>query len=281
MNVLRRVFNNADEIQDALSPEAWSSLSRLRLAFTRQKFQADPPVQTCMRVTRKLAEVTTHLIPQFYGLAENSMMGDDGWRFCRLGQQLERAVITANAPIACSKAFTGPADRPARLGHHTEIELSAFLRLLGTRDAYRRVYQMRAEPLPVLQLLFQNAEAPRSVLHSLTQCADLLRGTEDPGEGVDFAKRPALAIDAFCDRLRRIDWASYFEFPLPATEDFPATASMGDASPVRAVAEAVDVSRVKRGGASVHGARTGARQRCWVNWSAERWICTTSSRTFS
>ena len=238
VNVLRRVLNNADEIQDALSPEAWSSLSRLRLAFTRQKFQADSPVHVCMRVTRKLAELTTHLIPQFYGLAENSMMGDDGWRFCRLGQQLERAVITANAPIACSKAFTGPADRPARLGHHTEIELSAFLRLLGTRDAYRRVYQMRAEPLPVLQLLFQNAEAPRSVLHSLTQCADLLRGTEDPGEGIDFAKRPALAIDAFCDRLRRIDWASYFEFPPPATEDLSAAAPMGDASPVRAVLEA-------------------------------------------
>ncbi len=34
------------------------------------------------------------------------MMADDGWRFCKLGQQLERAIITANAPIACAKAFT-------------------------------------------------------------------------------------------------------------------------------------------------------------------------------
>lgn len=236
VNVLRRVLNNADEIQDALSPEAWSSLSRLRTAFARQKFQPDPPVQTCMRVTRKLADLTTQLIPQFYGLAENSMMGDDGWRFCRLGQQLERAVITANAPIACSKAFTGPADRPARLGHHTEIELSAFLRLLGTRDAYRRVYQMRAEPLPVLQLLFQNAESPRSVLHSITNCAELLRATGQGDEGPDFAARPVAAMEAFCDRLRRIDWASYFEHPLPVSEDFPAAASMGDASPVRVAA---------------------------------------------
>ncbi len=193
INVLRRVLNNADEIQDSLSPEAWAALSHLRASFARQKFVADPPVSLCSRVTRKLAELTTQTIPQFFGLAENSMMDDDGWRFCRLGQQLERAVITANAPLACSKAFAGPADRPQRLGHHTEIELSAFLRLLGTRDAYRRVYQMRAEPLPVLKLLFQNPEAPRSVLHGLANCAALLRATH-PSDGPNATNRPLMAV---------------------------------------------------------------------------------------
>ena len=218
VNVLRRALNNADALQDALSPEAWSSLSRLRNTFAKHKFVADPPVSLCARVTRKLSELTTLALPQFFGLAESTMMADDGWRFCRLGQQLERAVITANAPLACAKAFTGPADQPARLGHQTEIELSAFLRLLGTRDAYRRVYQMRAEPLPVLRLLFQNAEAPRSVLHSLTNCADLLRST-DPGELPVAMPRPLVAFEAFGDKLRRIDWASYFDHPEPATEE--------------------------------------------------------------
>ena len=226
INVLRRVLNNADTIQDALSPEAWSALSGLRTAFARQRFQPDPPEVLCARVTRKLAELTTHAIPQFFGLAASSMMADDGWRFCLLGQQLERAIITANAPIACAKAFTGPADRPARLGHHTEIELSAFLRLLGTRDAYRRVYQMRAEPLPVLKLLFQNPEAPRSVLHSLSNCAGLLRQTNSAGDvnqTPEAMQRPLDAIEAFCNRLRRTNWAMYFEHPEPVLEDFPPT----------------------------------------------------------
>ncbi len=230
INVLRRVLNNADSLQDALSPEALSSLSRLRNVFAKQKFIVDPPVSECARVTRKLSELTTLAIPQFFGLAENTMMADDGWRFCRLGQQLERAVITANAPLACAKAFTGPADQPARLGHHTEIELSAFLRLLGTRDAYRRVYQMRAEPLPVLKLLFQNAEAPRSVLHSLTACTELLRVT-DPGEIPAAMPRPLVAFEAFCDRLRRIDWASYFEHPEPTVEDFSADVAVAADAP--------------------------------------------------
>ena len=227
INVLRRALNNADEIQDSLSPEAWSALSRLRATFARQRFVAEPAVAECARVSRKLTELTTATIPQFFGLAENGMMDDDGWRFCRLGQQLERAIITANAPLACSKAFTGPADRPQRLGHHTEIELSAFLRLLGTRDAYRRVYQMRAEPLPVLKLLFQNPEAPRSVLHGLSNCAALLRATH-PGHSPNATNRPVAAVEAFCERLRRIDWNSHFEGTPTVEEDFslPSTAAL-------------------------------------------------------
>ncbi len=255
INVLRRVLNNADSLQDALSPEVLSSLSRLRNAFAKQKFVADPPMTECARVTRKLSELTTLAIPQFFGLAENTMMADDGWRFCRLGQQLERAVITANAPLACAKAFTGPADQPARLGHHTEIELSAFLRLLGTRDAYRRVYQMRAEPLPVLKLLFQNAEAPRSVLHSLTTCTELLRDT-DPGEVPAAMPRPLVAFEAFCDRLRRLDWASYFDHPEPALEDFPAEAdathAAAPAGPRHGQALAALLGQLLRGTLDLH-----------------------------
>jgi uncharacterized circularly permuted ATP-grasp superfamily protein/uncharacterized alpha-E superfamily protein len=212
VNVLRRSLNNADAIQDTLSPEAWSALSNLRSTFARHRFQSEASESTCMRVSRRLSELTTHAIPQFFGLAESTMLADDGWRFCRLGQQLERAIITANAPLACSKAFTGPADRPSQLGHHTEIELSAFLRLLGTRDAYRRVYQMRAEPLPVLKLLFQDPEAPRSVLHSLQKCADLLRDTGS-GRTPHATQKPIAAVEMACDRLRRIDWSIYFERP--------------------------------------------------------------------
>jgi uncharacterized circularly permuted ATP-grasp superfamily protein/uncharacterized alpha-E superfamily protein len=218
-NVLRRALNNADAIQDALSPEAWTALSRVRTVFARHRFQPDPDNAVCARVTRKLSEMTTHVIPQFFGLAESSMMSDDGWRFCLLGQQLERAIITANAPLACSKAFTGPADRPAQLGHHTEIELSAFLRLLGTRDAYRRVYQMRAEPLPVLRLLFQNPEAPRSVLHSLQNCAALLKAT-DPEQSAVATQRTLSVVSAFCERLRRTDWAIFFDQTTEPAEDF-------------------------------------------------------------
>ena len=79
---------------------------------------------------------------------------------------------------------------------------------------------MRAEPLPVLKLLFQNAEAPRSVLHGLTNCAALLRATSQHAPSPEATLRPLAAVEAFCDRLRRIDWTTHFEQVPQEAEDF-------------------------------------------------------------
>ncbi len=232
VNVLRRALNNADSIQDTLSPEAWGALSGLRGTFARQPFFQTTPEAVCAKVTRKLSDLATRSIAQFYGLAESSMLDDDGWRFCVLGQQLERAIITSNAVLACFRAFVsepalqhhpsvgqsngngngnGNGKSPRTpTAHDLEIELSAFLRLLGTRDAYRRVYQIRAEPLPILQLLFQHPAAPRSVLRCLRKCAAVLRasGTGDPAA---VTQRPLAAVEAMDERLLRSDWSRFFE----------------------------------------------------------------------
>lgn len=214
VNVLRRTLNNAEGIQDTVSPEAWGALSGLRATFARQHFFAGASEAVCARVTRKLAELTTRNMAQFYGLAESTMLDDDGWRFCRIGQQLERAIITANAALACAGAF---AEDRGGAAQEREIELSAFLRLLGTRDAYRRVFQMRAEGLPVLQLLFQHPEAPRSVLHCAMRCAHLLREC-CPGDPGAFTLRPLAAVEGVCETLRRVDWPRAFEPGRPEAE---------------------------------------------------------------
>jgi uncharacterized alpha-E superfamily protein len=60
-----------------------------------------------------------------------------------------------------------------------EIRLSAFLRLLNSRDIYRRIYQMRIEPLPLLELLWKNSVAPRSVVQCLEGSAARIRKGEN------------------------------------------------------------------------------------------------------
>ncbi len=102
----------------------------------------------------------------------------------------------------------------------TEIQLSAFLRLLGTRDAYRRVYQMRAEPGPVIELLFQHPEGPRSVLRCLTGCAELLRKSAAPGQAgaADDAQRHRIPDPPDqAHRLERATAASRSRRSPPAT----------------------------------------------------------------
>ncbi len=108
-----------------------------------------------------------------------------------------------------------------------EIELSAFLRLLGCRDAYRRIYQMRAEPIPALELLWQNPQVPRSVARCLMRCGELLRESLAP-ELLSTSGAP-IAIDSLIVRIQRIDWRAFIR---PSQEeDRPAARPAASGSP--------------------------------------------------
>ena len=226
--VMRTFMNacaNAGSIQESLSPEAWATLSELRSRFERTKYRAEISEHECVRVTRKLSDATTRLIPQFFAIATGSMLADDGWRFCAIGQMLERAIITANSVVSISKSIVSDDSKPDP-ERSSEIELSAFLRLLGTRDAYRRVYQMRAEPIPVLEILWQNSQAPRSVLRCLQRCARLLHESS-PSDSLGTSNALA-AIEKLIQKIKRINWSLY----LHAQEDDEAPA--GKSAPLDA-----------------------------------------------
>ncbi len=210
-----RAMYNAESVQDSLSPEAWATLSELRSRFQRTRYRSELGEPEAVRLTRRMSEAATQLIPQFFAIAGNTMLADDGWRFCEIGQALERAIITANSVLSISRTLT--ARSSAASEHANEIELSAFLRLLGCRDAYRRIFQMRAEPIPVLELLWQHDEVPRSVLRCLGRCGALLRASLAP-ELLEKASAP-VAIDALVQRVKRIDWQAFVR---PAQdEDLP------------------------------------------------------------
>jgi len=192
-----RAVANAESIRESLSPEALATLNRLRELFRRTRFRENLPEEECGQIARRLSETVIESIPQFFAIAERTVLGDDGWRFCEAGEMLERAIITAHAVRSISRSLVRP---PLA----TEIQLSAFLRLLGTRDAYRRVYQMRAEPGPVIELLFRHPESPRSVLRCLTACAELLRKSAAPDQA--GAGTALNGIESLIHQIKRIDW---------------------------------------------------------------------------
>jgi len=207
ISTFMRAMRNAESMQECLSPEAWATLSELHSRFQRSKYRKDIPEIECGRIARRLSETATRLIPQFFATASRTMLADDGWRFCEVAEMLERAIITANSVLSISKSFEGIQPGEPSRQHAMEIELSAFLRLLGTRDAYRRVYQMRAEPIRVLEMLWQNSEAPRSILRCLQRCAALLRESS-PSESAGLARTLA-AIEDLVHRIKRVDWPNF------------------------------------------------------------------------
>jgi uncharacterized circularly permuted ATP-grasp superfamily protein/uncharacterized alpha-E superfamily protein len=242
-----RATYNADSVQDSLSPEAWATLSELRARYQRTRYRDGLSEQEAVRHTRRMAESATQLIPQFFAIAENTMLADDGWRFCEIGQSLERAIITANSVVSLSRTL---AAQPTVTGAHaSEIELSVFLRMLGCRDAYRRIFQMRAEPIPVLELLWQHPEAPRSVLRCLSKCGALLRESLAP-ETVEQASAP-LAIEALIHQIKRIDWRIFVR--TADDEDQPGSrATSASATQVRADELAPLLGRLLNSTTEVH-----------------------------
>lgn len=213
LRTFQRAVANAEAVQDSISPEAWATINELRARLQRTRFREGISEAAAVRVTRRTADAATQLIPQFFAIAANTMLADDGWSFCEIGKMLERAVITANSVLSVSESLA--AEQSARSPDASEIELSAFLRLLGTRDAYRRIYQMRAEPIPVLELLWQHPQVPRSVRHCLEKCDELLRNAI-VSERSTTSNAPA-AFASLIQRIKRIDWAAFV--PLPRDED--------------------------------------------------------------
>ena len=226
VSTFMRALRNAESMQECLSPEAWATLSDLRSRFERSKYRKDLKEADCGRIARRLSETATKLIPQFFATASRTMLADDGWRFCEVAEMLERAIITANSVLSISKSFEGIGQTPG--AHAVEIELSAFLRLLGTRDAYRRIYQMRAEPIRVLEMLWQNSEAPRSVMRCLLKCTSLLRESS-PAESAGLARTLA-AIEELVHKIKRLDWQ---DFVLRTVEEDAPRPEVDPAAPFR------------------------------------------------
>jgi uncharacterized circularly permuted ATP-grasp superfamily protein/uncharacterized alpha-E superfamily protein len=204
VSIMRKGMRNADSLREAISPEAWSALAALRGTFIRSRFRKEVTDDEARRITRRLSEAAVNIIPQFFATAQLSMLADDGWRFSELGQFVERAITTANA----TRSITQSIVRRLESLHSIEIELSVFLRLLGSRDAYRRIYQTRAEPPQVLEFLWQNAEMPRSVKYSLRRCAEILNASL-PGSS-QAAQKAQSFLEELLRTIRRLDWYNFF-----------------------------------------------------------------------
>jgi uncharacterized circularly permuted ATP-grasp superfamily protein/uncharacterized alpha-E superfamily protein len=203
-----RAVGNADSILECLSLEAWSVLSNLRGRFRRARFRPHAKEEELSVLTRRYSELATSAISEFFGTAQNTMVSDGGWAFCEIGQLLERAIITSNAVSSIMKPMPRRG-KPQYPDHEAEIRLSAFLRLINSRDVYRRVYQMRIEAGPVLELLWKNPTAPRSVTRCLTGCVRRLR--QGQIEGTVVAQRAISAIEQLISNIRQTDWEELIE----------------------------------------------------------------------
>lgn len=181
------VLYNASQLRDYLSPEAWSVLTRMHDKLDSLRNRNIPIPRAAGEKTRQVlaaeaARTVLDHVPTFLATADHTMLHDAAWHFLRLGVLLERAIMTCSALRHVLGAHAKPeASRP---GHYRDNpELSALLRMLGSQDAYRRLYQSRSQPRYVAEFFLQQSDAPHSIfhlVHEMKQSLQSVRQENDP-----------------------------------------------------------------------------------------------------
>jgi uncharacterized circularly permuted ATP-grasp superfamily protein/uncharacterized alpha-E superfamily protein len=180
---------NARQLRDYVSPEVWTTLGRLlRRLDELHKLRPVPGRRPAVRPERgpslpsQAMQAVITEVNAIIGLAERTMIQDPGWHFLHMGMHLERATMTCSALRhilgsldAAAATAKESAATPANVPYRDNPELSALLRMLGSQDAYRRLYQMRSQPRLVAELFLQQPDAPRSIFHNLHRIKTSLR----------------------------------------------------------------------------------------------------------
>lgn len=160
---------NAGLLRDYLSPESWRVLSRLHDRLETIRHRQIPSGRVAGEKARQqfaseAEQIVLDHVPTFHATADHTMLHDSAWHFLRLGTLLERAIMTCSALRHVLGVHAKSAD--SRPGHYRDNpELSALLRMLGSQDAYRRLYQARSQPRHVAEFFLQQPDAPHGIFH--------------------------------------------------------------------------------------------------------------------
>ncbi len=193
---------NGRQLRDYVSPEAWVLINRLgsKLEALRHSGQAG---ERGRKNTSQAVQLVLTDVNAFFATAERTMLMDSGREFLLMGVHLERAIMTCSAlrhilgkldELARDQTAADSAAR-ARVGDAPE--LSALLRMLGSQDAYRRLYQARSDPRLVARLFLQQDNAPRSLSYNLQRIRASVRtvASSTPSE------QDEAAVDAVADLI--------------------------------------------------------------------------------
>ncbi|MDX2112002.1 MAG: circularly permuted type 2 ATP-grasp protein [Verrucomicrobiota bacterium] len=202
---------NANAVRDAITPEAWQSVNGL-CEQLRNFARSTEPTQTSHR---EIGAIVVGGVAQIFGTFERTLLHDEGWRFLKIGQLLERAVATTSfLQTALPKAASD------QLRHLTDDSgLVVILRILGSLDAYLREYRARPYLDRLARLLWQSPNAPSAVLCCLREICEHTRQIAKTEGAALPAQRFAEQIDVVCASIEAIPLVDIF--PLRALEINP------------------------------------------------------------
>ena len=151
---------NARTVREMLSTELWEAVNSFCLQMRSRNLAVEleySPHELYGFVRQQCQTVA--------GVATETLARDEGWRFLKLGWNLERAEWTCRL-LRVRQVHLRSA------GFH---EWVGTLRAASALEAYRRTYRASMDPADVVAFLLLSRSFPRSVLYAVRTAEDSLR----------------------------------------------------------------------------------------------------------
>ncbi|WP_168073280.1 alpha-E domain-containing protein [Caulobacter sp. SSI4214] len=155
---LARARENARQVRDQITTEAWERLNLLYLKVTDPQVGKEFKDASSTFLHDVIADL--HL---FKGAADTTMSHGESWRFMMLGIHMERAQLVSRLLEVCFAKT--PADR--QVDDH--VALVSVLRMACALEPYLRVYTAEIEPRHILEFLVFDEDFPRSIRFATAQ----------------------------------------------------------------------------------------------------------------
>jgi uncharacterized circularly permuted ATP-grasp superfamily protein/uncharacterized alpha-E superfamily protein len=167
---LRALQQAASSLRERLSPEHWNAIVHCVEQFSadcahmvsRPEFSAIQALQALEAASATLAAIT--------GAQTDRMTRDDGWQLLSIGRHVERLGFLASALDLAVEvgAFDLPkvaplADTTATASIDNSSHFSALLALFDSTITFQSQYQQSRELAPLVELLMQDNDNPRSL----------------------------------------------------------------------------------------------------------------------
>jgi len=168
---------NARTVRDQITVEFWGELNRIYL-FLRspnaRELWAQSPYEFFVEVRN------SSLLLQ--GLADATIVRNEGWHFMVAGRYIERADKTSRM-LDVRQASMPDTGVPVLINQADALGWSAMLRSCSAWDAYKGLHGSEVQPALVAEFLLLSEDFPRSVRFCVEQINRFLRRISGVGEG--------------------------------------------------------------------------------------------------
>jgi len=169
---LRALHQAASSLRERLSPEHWNAIVHCVDQFSADCAHAGPHREFSAVQAMQALDAASSALAAITGAQTDRMTRDDGWQLLSIGRHVERLGFLSSALDLAIDVGAFEADDDASTPDENSSHYAALLALFDSTITFQAQYQQSRDLPPLVELLVQDNDNPRS----LAWVARTLRG---------------------------------------------------------------------------------------------------------